>query len=248
MADCSLTIPGELVLALSNRVYYPGRVISFNDKTNKYKIEYSSGHTSSLERNKFFTRYEKGFQTCRLGETTLMEDMEGYQNEELEAEVHKIYPTLYAILGGEKDQVGRVEAFKKGGKARSVLAQRVGPGRFNQAEYTFISNLLQSEFLPDLSTTKAIRQRDRKREPEKDSEIPMKRKGDITRDFSDSKRLQFVMDVLLPETVTRLTMHLQNIDYTQAEQQIRDCERGENDAWWVDDIIAARESFLEGRG
>lgn len=36
----SLSIPGELVLARaqSERVYYPGKVLSFNEKSNKYKV------------------------------------------------------------------------------------------------------------------------------------------------------------------------------------------------------------------
>ncbi|KAI8599110.1 hypothetical protein EDD21DRAFT_169697 [Dissophora ornata] len=38
--DISLTIPGELVLAISDRFYYPGRVMTFNNKTNKYKVTY----------------------------------------------------------------------------------------------------------------------------------------------------------------------------------------------------------------
>jgi hypothetical protein len=35
----SLTIPGELLLAQAERGhYYPGRIESFNSKTNKYKV------------------------------------------------------------------------------------------------------------------------------------------------------------------------------------------------------------------
>ncbi|ORZ05304.1 hypothetical protein BCR41DRAFT_187280 [Lobosporangium transversale] len=54
LPDSSLAIPGELVLAWSDRFYYPGRI-----------IDYASGHSKSIERKKFFTRYEKGFQTCQ---------------------------------------------------------------------------------------------------------------------------------------------------------------------------------------
>lgn len=185
----------------------------------------------------------------KLGELALSANIDHYGNKELKAQVREVYPTLYAMIAGEKDLSGRVEAFQQGGKARRALAQRVGPGSFSREEYTLISSLLQSEFLPDLATTKTIEHPGEGRKPASDgSEVPMKRQGDITHDFSDSMRLQFVTDVLLPETVTRLTMRMHNMDYTQAEEQIMECERNDNiDTWWVDDVLAARESFLDGR-
>lgn len=174
--------------------------------------------------------------------------MDHYENKELESQVREVYPILYAMIAGENDLSGRLEAFQQGGKARRSLAQRVGPGSFSREEYTLINKMLQSEFLPDLAITMTTKRLGQKRKPaSEDTDIPMKHKGDITRDYSDTVRLHFVTDVLLPETVTRLTMRRHNITHTQAEEQVMQCKRDDNtDTWWVDDILAARESFLEG--
>ncbi|KAF8931740.1 autophagy protein 17 [Dissophora ornata] len=218
--DISLTIPGELVLAISDRFYYPGRVMTFNNKTNKYKVDYASGHSISIERKKFFTRYEKGFQTCPLGELALPTIIDNYEDEELESQVRNLYPALYAIVAGTHDESGRLRAFMQGGKAKRSLAQRVGPGSFNRAEYALISNLLQSEFLPGLVTTMKSKVGTYHLSASESLDPPMKRDGDITRDFSDQMRLHFVTDVLLPETITRLTMQRNRIAYTEAEQRV----------------------------
>ncbi|KAF9113569.1 hypothetical protein BGX27_001276 [Mortierella sp. AM989] len=247
LPDTSLAIPGELVLAWSDRFYYPGRVSSFNSKTNKYKarakawIDFATGHSSSVERKKFFTRYEKGFQTCSLGTLAMPSAIDNYQDKELESQIHELYPDLYAIVSGKHDEANRLKAFLEGGKAKRTLAQRVGPGSFGRGEYGLINALLQSEFLPDLVTTK-------KRNSGTTVATPMKREGDVTRDFSNQMRLHFVTDVLLPETITRLTMRRNNINYAEADRQIIECKRDEDtDTWWVDDILAARESFLDGK-
>ncbi|KAG0197224.1 hypothetical protein BGX28_009260 [Mortierella sp. GBA30] len=253
----SLTIPGELILALADRFYYPARIASFNNKSNKYKVEYATGHSLSIERKKFFTRYEKGFQTCQLGVLALPV-CDDFEDPELEAEVRDIYPTIYAIITGVHDKAGRLEAFMKGGKARRSLAQKVGPGDFSRAEYAMISNMLQTEFLPDLITTKKLHIRDSLQQggtlnrhgsapPESSTDSPMKGEGDLTRQFSDQMRLHFVTDVLLPETVTQLTMRRCNITYEEADRKIMEGARDEStDTWWVDDVLAARESFLDG--
>ncbi|KAF9928202.1 hypothetical protein BGZ65_006382 [Modicella reniformis] len=180
--------------------------------------------------------------------------MDHYENKQLESQVQDVYPVLYAIIAGENDLAGRLEAFRQGGKARRSLAQRVGPGSFSREEYAHISSLLQSEFLPDLATTKmmmAICSNSLTTAAAAAAAAaagPMRREGDVTRDYSDQMRLHFVTDVLLPEAVTRLTMRQHNTGYEEAEQRILDCKRDDStDTWWVDDILAARESFLEGR-
>ncbi|KAF9432393.1 hypothetical protein BGZ76_010859 [Entomortierella beljakovae] len=236
-----LAIPGELILAWSDRFYYPGRIASFNTKTNKYKVDYATGHSQSIERKKFFTRYEKGFQTCPLGALALPSAVFHYEDKELENQVSALHPELYAIIAGREDKAGRLDAFLQGGRLRRTLAQRVGPGSFGRGEYGLIGSLLQSEFLPDLITTKNpnIKSKDKH---------PMKEEGDVTKDFSDQLRLHFVTDVLLPETITRLTMERNKISYEEADKQILECKRDENeDTWWVDDVLAARESFLDGK-
>ncbi|KAF9354119.1 hypothetical protein BGX26_008059 [Mortierella sp. AD094] len=258
MPDTSLTIPGELVLAWADRFYYPGRVSSFNSKTNKYKVDFATGHSSSVERKKFFTRYEKGFQTCPLGALALP-SVADYKDKELESQIHELYPVLYDVIAGKHDEAGRLKAFMEGGKAKRSLAQRVGPGSFGRGEYGLIYALLQSEFLPDLATTKrpitgtaataagmsTVAAAGTATEAALGH--PMKREGDVTQDFSDQMRLHFVTDVLLPETITRLTMWRNNISYAEADKQVIECKRDEiTDTWWVDDILAARESFLDG--
>ncbi|KAG0368560.1 hypothetical protein BGZ54_001690 [Gamsiella multidivaricata] len=236
LPDSSLTIPGELVLAQSDRFYYPGRI-----------VDYASGHSLSIERKKFYTTYEKGFTTCPLGELARPAIMDNYEDKELELRVRGIYPALYAIISGTHDEAGRLEAFVKGGKARRSLAQRVGPGSFSREKYQLINNLLHSEFLADLATTKRTQPGGQNWPVLEGYGPPMKRSGDVSKGFSDQMRLHFVSDVLLPETITRLTMQQENINYKEADQRVIDCKRDEStDTWWVDDVLAARESFLDG--
>ncbi|KAF9341247.1 hypothetical protein BGZ91_010079 [Linnemannia elongata] len=253
--DSSLTIPGELILAQAERGhYYPGRIESFNRKTNKYKIELATGHYPSLERKRFYTRYQKEFLTCQLGEMANAEEDENYEDTELESGVVDLYPTLYAIVAGTHDEAGRLKAFLKGGTAKNQLAQRVGPGDFTQNQYMLISRILQSEFLPDLSTTKQI-PRLMGHSPSaagtatggEKGFVPMKREGDVTFAYSGIKRVQFVTEVLLPETVTRLTMRRKGMSYADADKDVFKAVRSRNtDHYWVEDILAARESFLDG--
>ncbi|KAG0047528.1 hypothetical protein BGZ83_007430 [Gryganskiella cystojenkinii] len=271
-ARTDLSIPGELVLATDGRAYFPARLISFNQNSNKYKVEYASGHSTSIDRKKFYTRYEKGFQTCPLGEMAMPTLSDNYREPGLESCVVDLYPALYAIVAGCKDEAGRLEAFLKGGKSKLALARRVGPGSFNRAQYALIDSMLQAEFLPDLCTTKSLdfttRQSVRidvskeppkarpashsvnsstKQEDGQSSDIPMKRDGDVTRTFSDQMRLHFVKDVLLPETIARLTMKKDGLTFEEAERGIQSGIRDDaTDTWWVDDVLAARESFLEG--
>ncbi|KAG9068209.1 hypothetical protein KI688_011804 [Linnemannia hyalina] len=253
--DPSLTIPGELLLAQAERGhYYPGRIESFNSKTNKYKIELATGHYPSLERKRFYTRYQKEFLTCQLGEMTMAEVDENYEDTELESEVVDLYPTLYAIVAGTYDEAGRLKAFLQGGNARNQLARRVGPGDFTQNQYMLLSRILQSEFLPDLNTTKRISRLMEYSPSAAGTETggeggfsPMKRDGDVTFAYSGIKRVQFVTEVLLPETVTRLTMRRKGMSYAEADKDVFKAVRSRNtDHYWVEDILAARESFLDG--
>jgi hypothetical protein len=179
---------------------------------------------------------------------------EDYEDPELESEVVDLYPTLYAVVAGTHDEAGRLKAFIQGGKAKNQLAQRVGPGDFTQDQYMLISRILQSEFLPDLTTTKRI-PRLMDRSPSAAGTvsggasgfIPMKREGDVTFAYSDIKRVHFVTDVLLPEAVTRLTMRRKDMSYKDADKDVLQTVRPrERDHYWVEDIFAARESFLDG--
>ncbi|KAF9581907.1 hypothetical protein BGW38_000905 [Lunasporangiospora selenospora] len=186
------------------------------------------------------------------GELALPEFTEAYWDDELETKVREIYPTLYDIIVGQSDEAERLKAFIQGGKARRTLAQRVGSGNFNRTQFTQISMMLQSEFLPDLNTTKNLplpsRAKSSKGKKSRDVGQPMKQPGDITKDFSNQKRLHFVTDVLLPETVIRLTMKAHSITHSEADSRILEGVRDQRtDTWWVDDILAARDSFLDGQ-
>lgn len=186
--------------------------------------------------------------------------IEHYREATLQSRVVELYPALYDIVAGNPDESGRLQAFLKGGKARLSLAQRVGPGRFSRAQYALINSMLQAEFLPDLCTTKTVDfTQERAARIETSMEPlgalstcarlgpPMKQEGDVTKEFSDQMRLHFVADVLLPEAIARLTMERDGTSYEEAERNIQDCARDDcTDTWWVDDVLAARESFLDG--
>lgn len=200
-------------------------------------------------------RADSFFPSPKLGEMAMPTVIENYREPELQDLVVDIYPELYAIIAGNQDEGGRSQAFMKGGKARLSLAQRVGPGCFNKAQYALISSMLQAEFLPDLSTTKKMDLTPGTQSTETTGAAlptsqapgtPMKREGDLTKDFSDQMRLHFVMDVLLPETIARLTMKRNGVSFEEAEHNIQTGDRDDSDTWWVDDVLAARESFLDG--
>ncbi|KAF9391756.1 hypothetical protein CPB97_005607 [Podila verticillata] len=245
--DKSLSIPGELVLARAQteKVYYPGKVMFFNDKTNKYKVYFATGNELSLERTRFFTRYEEGFLTCQLGALEQPKLDPNYENDELKFLLSTIYPRLYETVAGAQDEGGRLTEFLKGGKARRNLSARVSPGRFNRQEQSYISHMLQAEFLPDLVTTKRLGPKTTRISAPGEHDTPMKKEGDVTEHFDDQMRLHFVTEVLLPETITRLTMDMNKCTYKEADEQVERMES--NSQFWVDEILAARESFLEGR-
>jgi len=159
--------------------------------------------------------------------------------------VRELYPAIYNIIAGEQDEAGRLKAFMKGGRAKCTLSQRVGPGGFSRAQYSIISNMLQSEFLPDLSTTKQLHRNGLTNGSTPQHGTPMKRDGDVTRLFSDQMRLHFFTDVLLPETITLLTMRRYNLSYAEADLRVLEGAREVTDTWWVEDVYAARESFLD---
>ncbi|KAF9428267.1 Structural maintenance of chromosomes protein 3 [Podila epigama] len=214
--DSSLSIPGELVLAQMEKLYYPGKITTFNNKTNKYKILFATGNEQSVERKKFYTRYEKGFLTCVLGELEQPKLDPNYENKELKSLLSNVFTSLHAIVAGAHDEAGRVKLFKEGGKARRTLAQRVSPGRFNRQEYTFINHLIQDEFIPSLKTSAS---RTTTKPGERDE--PLAKRGAVTELYSDQMRLRFVTDVLLPEAITRLTMAIESVPYAEADEKVQ---------------------------
>ncbi|KAF9973958.1 hypothetical protein BGZ73_002770 [Actinomortierella ambigua] len=263
--DPSLTIPGEGIFALSERVYYPARILEFNDKTGKYKVEFATGHQHTIERTKFYTKYEQKFLTCPLGTLRRPEINENYENEKLRQHVHDLFPALHEIVRGAPDKANRSRDFFKGAKDRIALAQKVGPGAFDAQEYAFIRRLLVAQFMPSINTKRrktlngssqsssSFSRRSQQATAKAEAtaaaaNTPLEGPDAVTKGLSDQRRLLFVTDVLLPETVTRLTMVHRGISYEDAHQLVQDCVRDESkDISWVEDIYSARESFLEGR-
>ncbi|KAG0223704.1 hypothetical protein BGW42_005718 [Actinomortierella wolfii] len=245
----NLTIPGEGVFALSQRVYYPARILEFNEKTGKYKVEFATGHQNTMERTKFYTKYEQKFLTCPLGELKRPEIDEDYEDDELRQHVQSLFPALYAIVRGEPDKADRASDFFRSGKDRRALAQKVGSGAFDAQEYAYIRRLLLDEFIPSVNTKgRRTLNGDQSSRQRTQTASPMQGPDDITKDLSEQRRLLFVTDVLLPETITRLTMVYQGVTYEDAHRLVQNCVRDDSkDISWVEDIYSARESFLEGR-
>ncbi|KAG0348495.1 hypothetical protein BG004_005015, partial [Podila humilis] len=168
-----------------------------------------------------------------------------YENQELRMLLISIYPALNSIIAGIEDEGGRLRDFLADGKRRRSLAQRVGPGRFDWQEFTYINSLLQKEYIPEVITTNNTIIGASKAAAMELQDRPMQRDDAVTKHYLPQTRLRFVADVLVPEAITRLTMAMENIGYKEADETIQsaDC----NTEYWVDEVLAARESFLEGR-
>ncbi|KAJ1901634.1 hypothetical protein LPJ66_000659 [Kickxella alabastrina] len=69
----ALSVPGELVLALYRKLYYPARIVA-QVGPKKFRVEFFDGYVKSLGRANIHTMYEKRFQTCRLGKLQLIGD------------------------------------------------------------------------------------------------------------------------------------------------------------------------------
>ncbi|KZT09575.1 uncharacterized protein LAESUDRAFT_810577 [Laetiporus sulphureus 93-53] len=73
--DPTYDVPGELVLAKEKRGYsdyWPAQILEYIKPTNpkqkpKFKVQYYDGIVKTIEKNMFFTAFEKGFKTCKLG-------------------------------------------------------------------------------------------------------------------------------------------------------------------------------------
>ncbi|KAJ2007278.1 hypothetical protein GGI04_000584 [Coemansia thaxteri] len=69
----SLKVPGELVMALYLRKYYPARVLS-RPAHNRFEIEFFDGKKATMSRGRFYTVYEPKFCTCPMGAIQLIGD------------------------------------------------------------------------------------------------------------------------------------------------------------------------------
>lgn len=77
--DISITIPGELILALeraSDSIYWPARVLGYlpadkPTKLDKYHVEFLDGKTQSIPRHWFYIAEEENFVTCKVAVSVL---------------------------------------------------------------------------------------------------------------------------------------------------------------------------------
>ncbi|CAG8494913.1 13829_t:CDS:2 [Acaulospora colombiana] len=213
--DESLTIPGESVLAFAkDNKYYPARIVGYTEP-NKYKVKFCDKTSDTIPRNRFYTKYEKGFQTC------------------------------------QDEKAWRYQHFIEGGKKRSLLAENVSPGPFDSNEFNMIMNVLISMFAPRIakSINNLMISTHKNREAntlKRSKEMP--RQDDEARStfnsYSDDLQLRFINDVLLPETIIRLIMEYDGIDYEAADNKML---TGYKEERWVENLMAERESFQVGR-
>jgi hypothetical protein len=57
-------IPGEPVLALWSKKFYPARIQSFDNDSKKYKVQFFDGAERHIKRSSFFSRYDDGFKSA----------------------------------------------------------------------------------------------------------------------------------------------------------------------------------------
>ncbi|KAL1915098.1 uncharacterized protein VTP21DRAFT_7579 [Calcarisporiella thermophila] len=217
---CDVKVPGELVLAIwdSDKRFYPA-IVEERTTSGKYRIRFYSNHKRTLAREKFYTMFEEGFQTCQLGDIDDLEtDGSEIENAELEASINDILPELRSILAGKMPS-WRLEEFRQGGKkAWSRLAQSVSQGQFSNQEYALVRRMLQYDLISSV--------------PDQLSEVRQ-----------PVERAQLIDAVLVPEAIIRLLMREHDIDYTEAEERMLS-ESG--DSRWAERILAARNAFLMG--
>ncbi|KAJ2596608.1 hypothetical protein H4R99_004858 [Coemansia sp. RSA 1722] len=164
----TLRVPGELVLAVYRREYYPARIVSSIGK-NRYRVEFFDGYKSSLKRSSMFTMYDAKFKTCRLGRFQLIGDEPAVRRtslgtvdlekdferdmrvfRDLVKQVQGVKEHLDQLHQCPKDEVDKVaEAeyrvatfFGGDAGAKRLLASQVSSGFLNRAEFDFLGRLL----------------------------------------------------------------------------------------------------------
>ncbi|ORX92970.1 hypothetical protein K493DRAFT_39414 [Basidiobolus meristosporus CBS 931.73] len=239
--DTSIMIPGELCLAYlkSNRSYFPGKIISYK-RPNKYKAQLYDGQRKTLSRNEFFTIYEPEFQTCPLGDFTLEKEDPEYENPSLRRQVMSYEDDLIRIMCGDDKNSWRYDKFFRSLRERRTLAHYISRGPFGINDFHFISRVVKQMFLEqydiegDLMSSEGL----------DFMEVKVKHLA-IHPDLSNPKILQlFCDDVLHPEVIIRLIMAREKSDYGEAEQAML---HGYIDSRWVEQVMAARHSFVDGR-
>ncbi|ORX90899.1 hypothetical protein K493DRAFT_304524 [Basidiobolus meristosporus CBS 931.73] len=229
----SLTIPGELCLVPMKSAYFPGKIISYR-RPNEYTIQAYDGRQHRFARNEFFTIYEAEFQTCPvmqqaslLGDFPLEREDPDYENSHLRRQINSYETDLTRILCGADENCWRYQKFFRSLRERRILAHYISRGPFGVNEFHFISRVLRQMFIERYNSQERVRC------------------SHNSTDLLNPKVLQlFCDDVLLPEVIIRLIMAREKIGYGEAEQEML---HGYMDSRWVDQVMAARNSFIDGR-
>ncbi|CAG8740231.1 14307_t:CDS:2, partial [Acaulospora morrowiae] len=214
----------------------------------KYRVKLCYGAFRWISRKEFYTRYEEEFQTCQLGEFIMDEDEEdqNHNDPELIKKVHNLEDELYQVLIGMDESAWRYKHFVEGGKKRRLLAHKVSAGPYNKNEYTMVARVLRGMFVPKVA--ESIDRNKVISSPKKNREVKILRQNDGAQPafyrYSEELKLRFVNDVLLPETIIRLIMEKEEIDYETAEDKML---TGNREDEWVEDLLAERTSFQVGR-
>ncbi|KAK9766833.1 hypothetical protein K7432_003796 [Basidiobolus ranarum] len=235
----SLMVPGELCLAYlsSCHSYFPGKVISYK-RPNKYRVQIYDGQRRVLSRSDFFTIYEPEFQTCPLGDFALEREDPDYENTPLRREVVSHEIDLIRIICGGDENSWRYDKFFRSLRERRILAHYISRGPFGINEFHFISRVLKQMFTEQ-------RTADPEEEASYGFDFISVEQLHLNSDLLNPKILQqFCDDVLLPEVIIRMIMTRENIEYREAEQEML---HGYMDSRWVEQVMAARHSFADGR-
>nr|CAG8551447.1 14676_t:CDS:2 [Entrophospora candida] len=150
LKDETLDIPGELVLAYPLKKYYPAKVNNY-EKPGKYHVIFWDESKAILSRNQFYTIWEKGFVTCKLGEIVMDKEDPDYEDAELTTAILDLEPALSKVLLGDDKLAWRYDHFVEGKKKRQLLASHVSEGPFNQSEFGLIAKVLRHLYVPDVA-------------------------------------------------------------------------------------------------
>ena len=177
-----------------------------------------------------------------------------YDNPELVEKVQSLKPILGRILRGEESS-WRFQYFCVGGKKLKLLASKVSRGPFDLNQFELIAKVLRGIFIPEIAQSidrenkiflPAMETAKSSEDNNIDEPITKQQQKMPFFDFqniSNNLKLRFVNDVLFPETIIRLVMIKEKIEYKEADRKLLD---GYKETRWVEHLMAERASFQIG--
>ncbi|KAJ3016606.1 hypothetical protein HKX48_003948 [Thoreauomyces humboldtii] len=149
--DISLRIPGEAVLARAQEDgrFYPAIIESYNPKTGKYKLTYSTNHSRSLQRSDFHARFDPKFAIVEMGPISAAEydndvPSPDYEDQDLEIEIRDVLPDIRQIMAGSHRSNTRCDCFFDG--RVNTLEAQLCHGPLNSDEAGLVYRVLMSTF------------------------------------------------------------------------------------------------------